>query len=121
MSSSTKLTLVVLLLFAVVFVVQRLAAANRTSPADAVRLVKEGAKLVDVRTTSEFAAGHIAGAVNIPVQDLERRAGELGPTDTRIVLYCRSGTRSGRAHRILTGKGFTAVHDLGPMSAWPAR
>lgn len=44
--------------------------------------------LVDVRPASEYAAGHVAGAVNIPVSDLATRMGEL-PPDARVVAYCR--------------------------------
>lgn len=89
-----------------------------TGGTDARTLVANGARLVDVRTTSEFASGHLEGAVNVPVQDLERRLAELEPRDRPIVLYCRSGNRSARAARVLRDAGFTAVHDLGPMSAW---
>ena len=85
---------------------------------EAQRLVREGATLVDVRTRSEFAAGHIEGAVNIPVQELDGRAGELGAREKPLVLYCRSGARSSRAASRLKEQGFTQVHDLGAMSRW---
>lgn len=86
--------------------------------AEARQLVKAGARLVDVRTPDEFAAGHIPGAINIPVQQLDARMGELQPKDAGIVVYCRSGHRSGNAARMLKGAGFAAVRDLGPMSRW---
>ncbi|HEX2871157.1 MAG TPA: rhodanese-like domain-containing protein [Polyangiaceae bacterium] len=86
--------------------------------ADARQLVKAGARLVDVRTPDEFAAGHIPGAINIPVQQLDARMSELQPKDAAVVVYCRSGHRSGNAARLLKGAGFVAVHDLGPMSRW---
>ena len=82
------------------------------------RLVEAGARLVDVRTPQEFANGHIPGAVNMPVQDLERRMGELTGKDRPIVLYCRSGARSSSAARMLKSAGYTEVHDLGAMSRW---
>jgi rhodanese-related sulfurtransferase len=85
---------------------------------DARRLVAGGAKLLDVRSPGEFAAGHLPGAVNIPVDALERRLAELGPKDGTIVLYCASGARSAQAKRALVAKGFVSVHNLGPMSAW---
>jgi len=85
---------------------------------DARRLIEGGARLVDVRTPEEFVAGHISGAVNIPVQDLDRRMGEIEPKDRAIVVYCRSGNRSGRAARMLRSAGYLAVHDLGAMSRW---
>lgn len=86
--------------------------------AEARRLVQAGARLVDVRTPGEFAAGHIEGAVNIPVQELDARMSELQPKDAAVVVYCRSGKRSGNAARMLKSAGFAVVHDLGPMSRW---
>jgi phage shock protein E len=88
------------------------------SGAEARQLVRAGARLVDVRTPAEFAASHVPGALNIPVQDLAVRLNELKPTDAAVVVYCRSGHRSGNAARLLKNAGFTAVHDLGPMSRW---
>ena len=88
------------------------------SSADARQLVASGARLVDVRTPGEFAAGHIPGAVNIPVQQLDNRLAELQPKDAAIVVYCRSGSRSSSAARMLKNAGFAVVHDLGPMSRW---
>lgn len=85
---------------------------------DARRLVEAGARLVDVRTPEEFAAGHIPGAVNIPVQELDRRIGELEPKERTVVVYCRSGNRSGSAARMLKSAGYAEVHDLGAMSRW---
>lgn len=78
----------------------------------------EGALLVDVRTPREYATGHLEGAINIPVQELEHRTAELGEKTRPVVLYCRSGARSGSAQRLLRERGFTAAYNLGPMSAW---
>jgi rhodanese-related sulfurtransferase len=85
---------------------------------EARRLVDQGARLVDVRTPEEFAAGHLDGAVNIPVQELDGRMAELEPKGEPIVLYCRSGRRSRDAARMLMEAGYTDVHDLGAMSRW---
>lgn len=91
---------------------------GEVSGSEARRLVADGARLVDVRTPGEFAAGHLPGAVNIPVQELDRRMAELDAKDRPIVLYCRSGNRSGHAARMLEGAGYSQVHDLGAMSRW---
>jgi rhodanese-related sulfurtransferase len=88
------------------------------SGAEARQLVQAGARLVDVRTPGEFASGHIPGAINIPLQELQGRLRELEPKDATVVLYCRSGHRSGNAARLLKGAGFGAVHDLGAMTRW---
>ena len=82
------------------------------------KLVAEGARLVDVRTPAEYRAGHIDGAVNIPVSELGSRTQELGTKDGPIVVYCQSGARSGRAKQILAGAGFTEVHNLGGIGRW---
>ena len=67
----------------------------------------EQAFLLDVRTPQEFASGHIPGAVNIPVDDLRSRLGEL-PPDREIAAYCQVGQRGYLATRILRQKGFSA-------------
>jgi rhodanese-related sulfurtransferase len=92
--------------------------AGKVSSEDARALVEKGATLVDVRTPGEFAAGHIDGAMNIPVDVLGGRSRELPDKDAPIVVYCRSGARSGRAAKILSSNGYTNVHDLGAMSRW---
>lgn len=86
--------------------------------AEGPKWVADGAVLVDVRTDGEFRAGHLDGAVNIPVQTLESRLGEL-EKDRAVVVYCRSGSRSARAKRILEQHGFAKVLDAGAMSSWP--
>ncbi len=73
--------------------------------------VDEGALLVDVRTPEEYAAGHLPGAVNIPLDQLPKRLEELGkPGEQTIVVYCRSGNRSGQALGWLNRQGYDQVH-----------
>ncbi|CAN5545060.1 hypothetical protein BH09MYX1_BH09MYX1_16300 [soil metagenome] len=91
---------------------------GKVAPQQAKELVKAGAKLIDVRTRAEFAGGHIEGAVNLPVQELEERITEAGPKDATYVVYCASGMRSARAKGILRASGRTNVHDLGSMGRW---
>jgi rhodanese-related sulfurtransferase len=75
--------------------------------------------LLDVRTPSEFAAGHIANSLLIPVQELEARIAELEPYRGKTVIaYCRSGNRSGVAAGILGKHGFSAVNMEGGMIQW---
>lgn len=81
-------------------------------------LVAAGIRVVDVRTPDEYGAGHVHGALNIPVDDLEKRYGEIGPPAAPVLLYCRTGNRSGRAAKILQGKGFTAVYDFQSYDRW---
>ena len=88
-------------------------------PEQAVALVANGARLIDVRTPGEFSSHHIKGAVNMPLNEITARIGELGQKDEPIVLYCRSGNRSGQAQKLLKKLGFKAVYNLGGVSAWP--
>ncbi len=91
---------------------------GKSASAKAHEMVDGGAALVDVREADEFAGGHLPGAINIPVGEIERRAGEIGPLSRPVVIYCRSGMRSGRAKATLERIGFVNVHNLGPKSAW---
>jgi len=88
------------------------------APAEAKTLVDNGALLVDVRSTEEFAGGHIDGAKNIPVGTVAANLAAFGQKDEPIVVYCRSGVRSGRAKSVLEDNGFTHVHNLGAMGNW---
>jgi phage shock protein E len=91
---------------------------NKVAPSVARELVSGGALLLDVRTTGEFAGGHLPGAKNIPVQELERRLGEVGNKERPVVLYCQSGMRSATAAAVLQEAGYRDVHDLGAMGRW---
>ncbi|HEY5962156.1 MAG TPA: rhodanese-like domain-containing protein [Polyangiaceae bacterium] len=91
---------------------------SRVDSQKAHELARSGARLLDVRTVAEFNQKHVEAAVNIPVQELDARLRELEPKDRPIVLYCRSGHRSGIAYDKLTQAGYTNVYDLGPMAAW---
>ena len=80
----------------------------------ALQLIAKGALLVDVRRAEEFAAGHLDGAIHIPHDETEARLAEYGADKSReIVVYCRSGRRSGIATEILRANGFTNVHNGG--------
>lgn len=91
---------------------------SRVSGDEARALVADGAVLIDVRTPAEFESGHIEGALLVPVQQLGASGDALPPTDTPVVVYCRSGRRSASAANWLRQAGYESVHDLGPMSAW---
>ena len=73
--------------------------------------------LVDVRTPGEFDSGAIPGAINIPHTEI----GSAPPTDdrsARIIVYCRSGNRSGAAKSVLEQLGYTNVNDFGGIYRW---
>ncbi len=73
---------------------------------------REGCFLVDVRGPAEFGAGRIEGSVNIPLDDIRGRIGEI-PRDKKVVLICHSALRSYIACRILEQKGYDCCHLAG--------
>jgi rhodanese-related sulfurtransferase len=75
--------------------------------------------LLDVRTQEEYAEGHIANSLLIPIQELAGRVDELLPyKDKTIIAYCRTGHRSGKATELLGAKGFTVYNMEGGMIKW---
>jgi len=90
--------------------------ANAVTPSAARAAVARGALLLDVRSPGEFAGGHLDGAVNIPIEQLGQRKGEI-ETGREVVVYCRSGRRSAMAVPLLTEAGHKMI-DIGTMGAW---
>lgn len=91
------------------------------SPTEAVTLInRSNALVLDVRDDTEFATGHIADALHIPVADLEARLDELKKYKTKSILVnCQRGVRGGKACEILRKAEFTQVHNLqGGLDAW---
>jgi phage shock protein E len=78
--------------------------------------------ILDVRTPEEFARGHVPGALNIGVDELAQRIGEIsGHRAEEVVVYCERGPRAERASALLAGAGFASVLRLeGDMSGWRA-
>jgi phage shock protein E len=75
-------------------------------------LKKNGATFVDVRSAGEFASGNAPGTINIPLQELGSRLGEI-PKSSPVVLCCASGTRSGMAKLLLKKNGYREVYNIG--------
>ncbi len=69
------------------------------------QLIKNGATIVDVRTPMEFMGGHVAGSINIPLQELPERLDEITSMKQPLVLCCASGARSGQATSYLKSHG----------------
>ena len=76
--------------------------------------------LLDVRTASEFAEGHIEGAINIDQgqSDFMEKAKAALPMDKKIAVYCRSGRRSANAAGKLGAEGYRCVNLEGGIVAW---
>lgn len=75
-------------------------------------VIENGAFLVDVRTPEEFAMGHVPGSVNIPLDQVPARVKDFkGKGD--IVVFCRTGNRSGQAKRFLEAQGIEKITNGG--------
>ena len=87
------------------------------SAAEAKQIVDSGADVIDVRTEGEYEAGHIPGARHIPVAEIQERASEFDK-DRGVLLYCRSGNRSGPVADAFAASGFDAHSVEGGLVAW---
>ena len=87
---------------------------GQVSPRLAREYLQHGAQVVDVRSEQEFAAGHLRGAINIPLDRLQTTAPKklLDPTQV-LLLHCHSGMRSAVARRQLVRMGYSAAFNLG--------
>ena len=102
------------------------AAAYKTlTPQQAKQRMEQNDKIVvlDVRTQEEFAAGHIPGAVLLPVDLIEAKSEEVAKVlpdkDAEILVYCRSGKRAHRASQVLADMGYTNIEHIGGIMDWP--
>ena len=80
---------------------------------------KEDITILDVREVDEFQAGHIDGAVNVPLSTLEEQYSQL-EADKQYYVICQGGKRSERACQFLETKGFDVVNVEGGMNQWKA-
>lgn len=79
----------------------------------------DAAVLIDVRTPQEFAEGHLAGALNIPLNDIQKViASQVPDKNKTILLYCRSGNRSATAANQLKKLQYAVVFDLGGVNSF---
>jgi len=89
-------------------------------PMDAVRLMNQGALLLDLRSQAEFDSGHILESRHVPQDQLASSTEALKKYKDKVVIACcESGMRSGAAARVLQAQGFTKVVNLkGGLQAW---
>lgn len=87
---------------------------SSTASNDLKSIIAEGAFLVDVRTPGEFADGHVKGSVNIPLDTVPAQISKFR-NKKNIIVFCRSGARSGQAKNILQQNGIQNVVNGG---AW---
>ena len=93
------------------------------NPAEAVMLMnRDKAAVIDVCEPAEYAAGHIVGARNVPLAQLEAQLpGVVKNKATPVILVCQSGARSGRALAVARKLGYENAQNLaGGLKAWQA-
>ena len=97
------------------------ASYTQISQAEALQMMQEQENylIVDVRRTDEFAEGHIAGAINVPNEEIADEMPELLPDkDQLLLIYCRSGNRSKQASQKLADMGYRNVYEFGGINTW---
>jgi rhodanese-related sulfurtransferase len=95
--------------------------ASGVTPVEATLLInRENAIVLDVRDATEFATGHMPNARNIPLIDLEKRAGELSKFKNKpLIVVCQSGSRSNNALATLKAAGLEKTYNLsGGLALW---
>jgi rhodanese-related sulfurtransferase len=99
---------------------ERVQAFAALSATQAVRLMNQGALVIDLRSKELYDAGHIVDARNVPAAQLESQADTLKKwRDKTVITYCDSGTNGANAARALIKLGFTKVFNLqGGLNAW---
>jgi len=103
---------------AAAFTVWRLKGGKRMSPTVVREKIALGATILDVRTPGEYRSGAYPGAINIPLQELPRRLGELSK-EKPVVVYCASGGRSAAATSVMRQAGFPDVVNAGGLPQMP--
>ena len=97
------------------------ASYTQISQAEALQMMQEQENylIVDVRRPDEFAEGHIAGAINVPNEEIADEMPELLPDkDQLLLIYCRSGNRSKEASQKLADMGYPNVYEFGGINTW---
>lgn len=109
----------IILIIGLGIVVYFLRTRNASGMEEIKAKIASGALIVDVRTVGEYQSGHFPGALNIPVDQVEKRISEFGEKDKPIIVYCASGGRSGSAKSYLESIGFTNITNAGGLSNMP--
>ena len=93
---------------------------NRTDINDAIEEYKTtpGAFLIDVRTGPEYEAGHIEGAINVPLNSIHFIVNHVRDIEAPIYVYCQSGARSGQATSMIKEMGFKNVNNIGGLNRY---
>jgi len=104
-------TIIIAAIVAVIFMIK---SSGQISAKDALEKLKNGALVIDVRSPGEFGSGHLAKAINIPLDEIETALPKRVTDKNQVVLlHCASGMRSGMAKTKLKGMGYLNAFNLG--------
>jgi rhodanese-related sulfurtransferase len=104
----------ILIIAAIVAVIFMIKKSGQISAKDALEKFKDGALVIDVRSPGEFNSGHLAKAINIPLDEIETELPRRVKDKNQVLLlHCASGMRSGMAKSKLKGMGYTNAFNLG--------
>ena len=104
-------TLIIAAIVAVIFMMKK---SGQISAKDALEKLHNGALVIDVRSAGEFSSGHLAKAINIPLDEIETALPKRVKDKNQVLLlHCASGMRSGMAKTKLIGMGYTNAFNLG--------
>ncbi len=104
----------ILIIAAIVAVIFMIKKSGQISATDALEKLKNGALVIDVRSAGEFNSGHLAKAINIPLDEIETAVPKRVKDKSQVLLlHCASGMRSGMAKSKLQGMGYTNAFNLG--------
>lgn len=94
---------------------------SKVTVREAEKLIAGKIQLIDVRTEEEWNEGHLEGAVRVGFLEkgFEEKVAKAVDSKKRVLIYCRSGNRSGKASKAMEKLGFTEIKDLkGGIIAW---
>ena len=104
----------ILIIAGIVVIVFMIKKTGQISANDALEKLKSGALVIDVRSVGEFNSGHLAKAINIPLDEIETALPKRVKDKNQVLLlHCASGMRSGMAKTKLIGMGYTNAFNLG--------
>ena len=111
---------VLIIVLVIVNEIRLKAGGPELAPADAVRLINNGATVLDVRPAEQYANGHIVGARSVPLGELSGKLDGLAKKmDRPLLVYCELGNQSAKAAATLRQAGFSQVlHLKGGVVAW---
>jgi rhodanese-related sulfurtransferase len=117
---------IIVIIFTIVFAVAGVMFITQKKSADINGYVEEiktvkDAFLVDVRTPEEYAAGHIPGSINIPLDRILDIKNVVSDKNNPLYVYCRSGRRSSQAASALEKEGYTRVVNIGGIMDYKGR